>query len=161
VLPIRDVLSRMRIWTLSSRIRILTCFHPGSYIKSGMHNFFSCLPYGSRSKVCHIQKDPRSGKKFIPDPDTIVHCTVNSPITFRSIYNENILVKVEISVLIAKFWYRNRNSDIEIRIEISTKLTYNLVGISISSKFKKRAFGETLHWTRYSWKKTVSDWTAV
>jgi hypothetical protein len=32
-----------------------------------------------------------------------VHCSVNSPLTFRSIFDENISGKVEISVLIAIF----------------------------------------------------------
>jgi hypothetical protein len=35
--------------------------------------------------------------------DTTVHCTVNSPLTFRSIFDDNISGKVENLVLIAKF----------------------------------------------------------
>jgi hypothetical protein len=50
---------------------------------------------------------------------TTVHYTINSPLTFRSIFDENISGKVEISALIAnlffipksEFQHRNRNQN--------------------------------------------------
>jgi hypothetical protein len=58
----------------SSRIRIQTFFHPGSYMKSGMQTFFSAS-YAFRSKVLvlvTVKKIPDPGGKKAPDPQ---HCS--------------------------------------------------------------------------------------
>jgi hypothetical protein len=39
---------------ISSRIRILKFFHPGSYMKSGMRTYFFLAPYAFRSKVSFL-----------------------------------------------------------------------------------------------------------
>jgi hypothetical protein len=70
-------------------------------------------------------------------------CTDNSPLTLVSIFDENISGKVEIPKSESQSLNRNSDFDIEIgilgnyNIEISTKLTYSFVGISVASNVKK------------------------
>jgi hypothetical protein len=76
VLRIRDVLSGSRIRPFSHPVSGSKHYFkpdPGSYMKSGMQTYFFLASSDFRSKVLVLvivkqSRDPKSGKKFIPDP---------------------------------------------------------------------------------------------
>jgi hypothetical protein len=69
---------------------------------------------------------------------TTVNCTVISPLTLWSIFDEKISGKVEISVLIANFGYRNQNSNVKIEIGIEIPILKSAPKSKFQYRYRNR-----------------------